>query len=296
GLIVVARGPKPVKVLREYKVPITITVPEPNTWREILQALDENPRGFSLAGSRVAVQEYGVPNHDFLVALKERGANPLRVPVYQWTLPVDVQPLRDAIQALVNGHAHVALFTSAVQLEHLLQVAADDGSKDRLLKALERVVVASVGPQCSEALASHGIAVDLEPFHPKMGPLVQEAAQRAKEILRRKPAGPSGELPHTIEGPPHLAAGGLSGNAPAQWSDSRFLRACRFEPVDATPIWLMRQAGRYMKEYRDLRARVPFLELCKNPALVSEVTVTAAEKLGVDAAIIFADLLLIVEP
>jgi uroporphyrinogen decarboxylase len=82
----------------------------------------------------------------------------------------------------------------------------------------------------------------------------------------------------------------------APWEDSRFLRACRFEAVDATPVWLMRQAGRYMKEYRDLRARVPFLELCKNPALVSEVTVTAAEKLGVDAAIIFADLLLIVEP
>ena len=68
------------------------------------------------------------------------------------------------------------------------------------------------------------------------------------------------------------------------------------QAVDATPVWLMRQAGRYMKEYRDLRARVPFLELCKNPELVSEVTVTAAEKLGVDAAIIFADLLLIVEP
>jgi len=74
------------------------------------------------------------------------------------------------------------------------------------------------------------------------------------------------------------------------------MKACRFEAVDATPVWLMRQAGRYMKEYRELRARVPFLELCKNPALVSEVTVTAAEKLGVDAAIIFADLLLIVEP
>src|SRR5271169_7205518 len=80
------------------------------------------------------------------------------------------------------------------------------------------------------------------------------------------------------------------------WRDSRFLKACRREPVDATPVWLMRQAGRYMKEYRDLRARVPFLELCKNPGLVSEVTVTAAQKLGVDAAIIFADLLLIVEP
>ena len=78
--------------------------------------------------------------------------------------------------------------------------------------------------------------------------------------------------------------------------NSRFMKACHLKPVDATPIWLMRQAGRYMKEYRDLRARVSFLELCKNPALVSEVTVTAAARLGVDAAIVFADLLLIVEP
>lgn len=74
------------------------------------------------------------------------------------------------------------------------------------------------------------------------------------------------------------------------------MKACRHEEVDATPVWLMRQAGRYMQDYRELRARVPFLELCKNPALVSEVTVTATQKLGVDAAIIFADLLLIVEP
>jgi uroporphyrinogen decarboxylase len=83
---------------------------------------------------------------------------------------------------------------------------------------------------------------------------------------------------------------------PARWHSSRFMKACRREKVDATPVWLMRQAGRYMKEYRELRARVPFLELCKSPDLVAEVTLTAAERLGVDAAILFADLLLIVEP
>src|SRR6185503_12323454 len=77
---------------------------------------------------------------------------------------------------------------------------------------------------------------------------------------------------------------------------SAFLRACRREPVPYTPIWLMRQAGRYMKEYRDVRARMSFLELCKTPSLAAEVTITAAERLGVDAAIIFADILLIVEP
>src|ERR1700704_4629418 len=78
--------------------------------------------------------------------------------------------------------------------------------------------------------------------------------------------------------------------------DSVFMRACRREAVSYTPIWLMRQAGRYMQEYRDVRARVSFLELCKTPSLAAEVTVTAAERLGVDAAIIFADILLVVEP
>lgn len=77
--------------------------------------------------------------------------------------------------------------------------------------------------------------------------------------------------------------------------DSLFMKACRREPVPYTPIWLMRQAGRYMKEYRDIRAKVTMLELCKSPELVSEVTVYAATRLGVDAAILFADLLLIVE-
>ncbi|HEX8652474.1 MAG TPA: uroporphyrinogen decarboxylase [Pyrinomonadaceae bacterium] len=78
--------------------------------------------------------------------------------------------------------------------------------------------------------------------------------------------------------------------------DSPFMRACRREPVPYTPIWLMRQAGRYMREYREVRARTGFLELCKRPELASEVTVTAAERLKVDAAIIFADILLIIEP
>jgi uroporphyrinogen decarboxylase len=328
GVSVVARGPKPVKVLRELQVPITIAVPEPNTWREVLEELDENPRGFTLSGSRVAVQEYGVANEAFLAALKERGVEVLRVPVYQWTLPEDIEPLRAASQALINGRAQVAIFTNAVQVEHFLQIAASDGTKERLLESLAKVVVASVGPTCSEALVSHGIAIDIEPVHPKMGPLVQETAQRAKALLARK-AGAEiqgsprpddaqllgggnqalefgtrkpGATRQNVEGANvqvrHFDAHITDLEAPAHpaWEDSRFMRACRFETVDATPIWLMRQAGRYMKEYRDLRARVPFLDLCKDPAMVAEITVTAAEKLGVDAAIIFADLLLIVEP
>ncbi|MFL6228296.1 MAG: uroporphyrinogen decarboxylase [Pyrinomonadaceae bacterium] len=78
--------------------------------------------------------------------------------------------------------------------------------------------------------------------------------------------------------------------------DSPFMRACRRESVPYTPVWLMRQAGRYMKEYRDVRARYGFLEMCKTPEVAAEVTVYAAHRLNVDAAIIFADILLILEP
>ncbi|CCQ90353.1 Uroporphyrinogen decarboxylase [Nitrospina gracilis 3/211] len=76
----------------------------------------------------------------------------------------------------------------------------------------------------------------------------------------------------------------------------RFLKACRGEPVDCTPVWFMRQAGRYMKEYRDLKAKYSFLEMCRTPELATEVTLQPLDVLGVDAAIIFADILLPLEP
>src|SRR6266446_1295718 len=77
--------------------------------------------------------------------------------------------------------------------------------------------------------------------------------------------------------------------------NSRFIRACKAQPVDRTPVWFMRQAGRYMAEYRAVRKQHSLLEICKNPALAAAVTISAAEALGVDAAIIFADLLLPLE-
>src|SRR6266849_3119352 len=77
---------------------------------------------------------------------------------------------------------------------------------------------------------------------------------------------------------------------------SPFLLACRRQPTSVTPIWLMRQAGRYMPEYRAMRARHGFLELCKNPQAAAEVTLQPVDRLGVDAAILFADILLVLEP
>ena len=82
----------------------------------------------------------------------------------------------------------------------------------------------------------------------------------------------------------------------APWYNSPFMKACRGEPSDVTPVWLMRQAGRYMAEYRAVREKTSFLGLCTNPQLCSEVMVTAVQRLGVDAAIIFSDLLPILQP
>ena len=187
---VVARGPKPVAALREIGVTPALSVPEPNTWRELLQGLDEAAQsavGIRLQGSRVAVQEYGVSNPELLEGLEKRGARVTRVPVYQWALPDDLAPLRAAIQSLAEGKIDVVFFTTSVQAVHLFEVAAAMNLEKEMRAGLERAMVASIGPTTSEELARQRIRVDLEPSHPKMGFLVKEAAEQAAELIRRKP-------------------------------------------------------------------------------------------------------------
>jgi uroporphyrinogen-III synthase len=189
---VVARGPKPVAALREIDVTPAVTAPEPNTWRELLQALDDAGQSneeLRLRGARVAVQEYGVSNPELLAGLAERGAHVTRVPVYQWALPEDLGPLRAAVYALAAGEIDVALFTTSVQVTHLFQVAAEMKMEDSMKQRLSRAVVASIGPTTSEELQRRGIHVDLEPSHPKMGFLVKEASERSAELLRAKRTG-----------------------------------------------------------------------------------------------------------
>jgi uroporphyrinogen-III synthase len=185
---VVARGPKPVAVLRELDVPVWLTAPEPNTWREVLTALDSRQNELTLRGSRVAVQEYGASNPDLLSGLEARGARPTRVPVYQWALPEDLGPLEAACRALAGGGIDVALFTTATQVVHLLKVARSIGFDEGVRTGLRKAVVASIGPTTTEELRQQGIAPDLEPTHPKMGFLVREAAERAAELLKAKRA------------------------------------------------------------------------------------------------------------
>lgn len=183
---IIARGPKPVAVLKEWEVPIALTAPEPNTWRELLRALDESDGTVPIKGRSVAVQEYGVSNPDFLAGLVARGAQVTSVPVYEWGLPEDVGPLRAAVGAIASGEIDVILFTTAMQVNYLLQIAVEMNQEETVRRALARMLIASVGPTTSERLREYGIPPDFEPSHPKMGYLVSETAQHSAEILRRK--------------------------------------------------------------------------------------------------------------
>lgn len=183
---VVARGPKPAAALAELGVPVSVSVPEPNTWREVLSALDARSDSLSLKGTRIAVQEYGASNAKLLAGLQERGAIVTRVAVYEWALPADTGPLRESIQAIVNGRIDLAFFTTSVQVQHLLRIAAEMQIEELVRRAFERIVVGSIGPMTSEALRQNRLPVDFEPEHPKMRFLVAEAAQRARDLLERK--------------------------------------------------------------------------------------------------------------
>jgi uroporphyrinogen-III synthase len=185
---VVARGPKPVAALKELGITPRVTAPEPNTWRELLAALDENQNSLPLREKRVAIQEYGAPNTELLAGLAQRGAVVTQVPVYEWALPENVQPLRDAVTALVTAKVDVALFTTSIQIIHLLKIAAEMGKEKETVAAFQKILVGSIGPVTSEELRAHGIAVDMEPSHPKMGFLVNEAAQQSAALLAKKRA------------------------------------------------------------------------------------------------------------
>jgi uroporphyrinogen-III synthase len=180
----VARGPKPVAALRELGLKPDVTVPEPNTWREVLTTLDGET---ALEGRRVAVQEYGKSNPELIDGLAARGADVFRVPVYLWALPEDTGPLEDAVRRLAGGdRIDFVLFMSATQVDHVMQIAEQLGLGEAVVGAAARMVVASIGPVCSEALRAHGWPVDLEPEHPKMGNLVATLARRGPELASTK--------------------------------------------------------------------------------------------------------------
>jgi uroporphyrinogen decarboxylase len=312
-VVTITRGPKPTAALKELGITPTHRTAEPNTWREVLALVDTKA---PVSNHVVAVQEYGAPNASLVAGLEARGATVLALKIYQWELPEDLGPLEENIRAIAAGTIDVALFTSSQQIVNLLCIAERLNLAGAVRTGLAQTVIGSVGPGTSQTLREQELLVDFEPEHAGMGQLVMTAAAQAPELLAEKRrsssavAGTSSVAGKILAATSATAAGSKASQANGSsdrlktvqsgprmpWDDSPFMKACRLEPTDRTPIWLMRQAGRYMPDYRAVREKTTFLELCKNPALCTEVMITAVKRLGVDAAIIFADLLPILEP
>lgn len=183
--IVVTRGPKPLAAVKALGIDPNITVPEPNTWHDVVATLDYYR---PVQGLRIAVQEYGASNPDMINDLKTRGAEVFPVPVYRWALPEDTGPLTGAFTDILESKIDVMLVTNAAQIDHVMQLVEQAGKTRQFKEACRKVIVGSIGPTASERLKHYDLPVDFEPSHPKMGILVKELSEQV-HALRQSKAG-----------------------------------------------------------------------------------------------------------
>jgi len=167
-ITLVSRGPKPAETLEELGVSGAIVAGEPGSWHEIVDVIAARPE------RRIGIQEHGRENPQLVAALEALGAEVSTISIYQWTLPDDSGPLREAARRIAERECDVVLFTTSIQLTHLLDAAGERA--DSVLAALrEDLVVGSVGPVMTAALADYGITPQVVPSQPKMQMLVREA-------------------------------------------------------------------------------------------------------------------------
>jgi uroporphyrinogen-III synthase len=168
GSTVVARGPKPSGALRSRHVRIDRSAAEPFTTKEVLDCIADLP----VKGESVIIQRYGSVNRELDRALEARGAEVIEIPTYRWSLPADTSPLEHLVGALERGELHAAVFTNAEQARNLFSVAKKLGRADSLRAALNRTLVASIGPVASAALREQQVNIGLESSPPKLGALI----------------------------------------------------------------------------------------------------------------------------
>ena len=334
-VVTVARGPKPVAALKDLGLVPTHRAPEPNTWREVLETLDHavplanqsvavqeygapNPSliaGLEARGARVTTVE--VYRWDFPLDTGPLEANVRalvdeQVDVLLFTSAHQVENLlamaarMNLAEALRARFEHVVVASVGPTTSEMLRrrgLPVDFEPSHPKLGHLISELASRAADLLSrkQRVASLRAARPEPPLHeaPPAGPHPQAAGPGSvgSPLERSLAEGSPAEGSPAEGSPAGLPPAGLSPGGPrAAWYDSPFMKACRREPCDRVPIWLMRQAGRYLSEYRAIRAKTTFLELCRNPALCAEVMITAVERLGVDAAIIFSDLLPILEP
>jgi uroporphyrinogen-III synthase len=182
--LLVCRGPKPVAALKVLGLKPNVTVPEPNTWRDIIAVFEAQGLG---KGKRIWVQEYGRPNPELVQALANQAMQVNTVTLYGWTMPDDLEPLKAAIAGMISNTVRIALFTTGVQVDHLFELAGRLSLGDAVKQAMiERIVIASIGPLTTQRLEHYGIHADIEPEHPKLGHLVAAVAEQARDVFARK--------------------------------------------------------------------------------------------------------------
>jgi uroporphyrinogen-III synthase len=168
NMLVAARGPKPTGALRQRGVRIDFSAADPFTTHEMLDELGD----LRMKGERVIVQRYGSVNRELDAALIARGAEVIEIPTYRWSLPQDTAPLERLVARLERGEMHAVVFTNAEQARNLFLVSLKLKKQDALRNALNKTLVASIGPVASAALREAGVKVGLEASPPKLGALL----------------------------------------------------------------------------------------------------------------------------
>ena len=180
---IISRGPKPVATLKTYKLKAKLVANAPNTWQDVVELLDNH---WPIQDKTIHIQEYGARNQDFLDALNSRQANIQPIPIYGWQLPDDTQPLKDAIDAIINHEIDIATFTSSHQISNLMHVARESNQEDATREAMERLVIAAVGPVTEAAILRQGLKPEIIPEKHKMGHLVKAIAELGPACVQAK--------------------------------------------------------------------------------------------------------------
>jgi len=281
----IAGSPEAAAALRERGVEPAVALDKESTWRDVLIAVDHQSKVTNL---NVAL-ENSCDVHSISAGLEARGANVFRVPIFAMEVPDNTNVVRDVFERIDANEFESILFADAQVAAEFCFLAGQFGRARLTSHLLDRHVVLTSGADPAELLSDHGVPVDFETEADSLQSTIGEVEHKldeVRQIFQQKHI-----IRVNMSGP---ASSSTDVNAP--WYNSPFMKACRGEPTDVTPIWMMRQAGRYMAEYRAVRDKISFLDLCANSQLCSEVMCTAVEKLGVDAAIIFSDLLPILVP
>ena len=268
--------------LAQLGIEPTISVDNANSWRDILMAID---RRAPVVNQTVALEE-SAAIYGLVSGLEARGASVIRMPIFAQSPPANPQAAIGFFEQLEAGEFQVILFYSPENAAEFCFLATQYGRARLTSHLLDNHIVLAIGNDTTEILTDRGFAVDQTTQSTETETAFQEIVSQFDRVKKQKVI-----IRQNMSGP---ATNNSDPNAP--WYDSPFMKACRGEATDVTPIWMMRQAGRYMAEYRAVRDKVSFLDLCANPQLCSEVMCTAVNKLGVDAAIIFSDLLPILVP